>query len=326
MGPGALSNLLAALRLPGSPALLVGLEASDDAAVYQLDERRALVQTVDFFPPIVDDPYNYGAIAATNALSDIYAMGGRPVLALAIAAFPEDLDPAVMAAILQGGADKVAEAGAVVAGGHTVVDREPKYGLCVTGLVDPARVTTTGGTRPGDRLLLTKPLGTGLITTAAKRDAADPEHLAAATASMLRLNRRAAELAVDLGVHAATDITGFGLLGHAAEVARYSGVSLMIEAARLPVLPGALAYAEAGIAAGGLGRNRHFLEHDGFVQFDEGVSEARRLLCFDPQTSGGLLIALPPAAADELLRRCDAEGEPCWPIGDVREGAGIHVG
>lgn len=325
MGPGALSSLLAALRLPSSPNLLVGLEVSDDAAVYKLDEATALVQTVDFFPPIVDDPYTFGAIAAANALSDVYAMGGRPILALAIAAFPDDLDPAIIAAILQGGADKVAEAGAVVAGGHTVTDREPKYGLCVTGLVDPGRFTAKAGARPGDRLLLTKPLGTGLITTAVKRGQAGQPHLDAAVASMLRLNRRAAELAAELEVHAATDITGFGLLGHAAEMARHAAVGMRFVAADLPLLPGALEYARADIWPGGLDRNRAFLEDDGFVRYAGAVDAATRLLLFDPQTSGGLLFALPPADAAELLRRCAAAGEPCWAVGEVVEGGGITV-
>lgn len=317
--------MLAALRLPASPQLLIGLEVSDDAAVYQLDEHTALVQTVDFFPPIVDDPYTFGAIAAANALSDVYAMGGRPILALAIAGFPEDLDPAITAAILQGGADKVAEAGAVVAGGHTVIDREPKYGLCVTGLVDPSRVTAKAGARPNDVLLLTKPLGTGLVTTAVKRGLVAAAHLEAATASMLRLNRRAAELAADVVVHAATDITGFGLLGHAAEMARRSGVGLRVESSALPLLPGALEYAQAAIAPGGLGRNRRFLEADGYVRYSGAVEEARRLLLFDPQTSGGLLLAVPPPVAEELLCRFAAAGEPCWPIGVVVAGAGIEV-
>jgi selenide,water dikinase len=303
----------------------VGLAVSDDAAVYRLDERTALVQTVDFFPPIVDDPYTFGAIAAANALSDVYAMGARPILALAIAAFPDELDSAVAAAILQGGADKVAEAGAVVAGGHTVVDKEPKYGLCVTGLVDPARVTAKAGAQPGDWLLLSKPLGTGLITTAAKREQVEAAHLDAASASMLRLNRRVAELAAEGTVHAATDITGFGLLGHAAEMARHSAVGLRISAGTLPMLPGALAYAQAGMAPGGLWRNRSFLEADNYVRFAANVDESLRLLLCDPQTSGGLLIALPPEAAEALLGRCAAVDEPCWRIGEVVTGSGIAV-
>lgn len=325
MGPGALSTVLAALRLPTSPNLLIGLEVSDDAAVYKISDDTALVQTVDFFPPIVDDPYSFGAIAAANALSDIYAMGARPILALAVAGFPEDLDPAIITAIMQGGADKVAEAGAVLAGGHTVTDREPKYGLCITGTAHPDRVTPKAGARPGDRLLLTKPLGTGLITTAAKSGRAAPEHLDAAVQSMLRLNRQAAELAQAVGVRCATDITGFGLLGHAAEIARNSGVGLRVEADALPLLPGALEYARAGIAPGGLGRNRAFLEDAGYMRYAGPQEEARRLLLFDPQTSGGLLLVLPPESAAELQRRCDAAGQGCWAIGEVTEGSGIEV-
>lgn len=325
MGPGALSSVLAALRLPTSPNLLIGLDVSDDAAVYQLTSDTALVQTVDFFPPIVDDPYTFGAIAATNALSDVYAMGGRPIMALAVAGFPEDLDPAIITAIMQGGADKVAEAGAVLAGGHTVVDREPKYGLAVTGLVHPDRVTPKANARPGDRLLLTKPIGTGLITTAAKRGQCEPAHLEAAIAGMLQLNRRAAELAQAVTVHSATDITGFGLIGHAAEIARNSGVGLRLSAGSLPLLPGALAYAEAGIAPGGLDRNRQFVEADGYTWYDPAVGEPHRLLLSDPQTSGGLLLVLPPEAAAELQRIYAAAGQPCWAIGAVVAGAGVAV-
>jgi selenide,water dikinase len=325
MGPGALSNILAGLRLPTHPNLLIGLEISDDAAVYRISDTSALVQTVDFFPPIVDDPYAYGAIAAANALSDIYAMGGQPVLALAIAGFPEDMPADVVRAILQGGADKVAEAGAVVAGGHTVVDQEPKYGLCVTGMVDLARITPKAGAQPGDVLLLTKPLGTGLITTAAKRRLAEPEHIESAIASMLMLNRRAAELSATVTVHGATDITGFGLLGHAAEIARNSGVGMRFSAAALPLLPGALGYAQAGVAPGGLGRNRDFLEQDGYVRVAEAVDPARRLLLYDPQTSGGLLFVLPAAEADALQRACAAAGQGCWRVGEVVAEPGIAV-
>jgi selenide,water dikinase len=325
MGPGALSAVLSALRLPTSPNLLIGLDVSDDAAVYKIDDSTALVQTVDFFPPIVDDPYAFGAIAAANALSDVYAMGGRPITALSIAAFPDDLDPAIIVAILQGGADKLAEAGAVLAGGHTVTDREPKFGLSVTGLVQLAKITPKGGAQPGDRLLLTKPIGTGLITSAAKWDKVAPEHLEAAIASMLRLNRAAAELAAEVGVHGATDITGFGLLGHAAEIARNSGVGLRFRSADLPLLPGALATARAGIFPGGLARNRQFLEADGYLRYADAVEEAHRLLLNDPQTSGGLLFVLPPAAAEDLMRRCADAGQGCWDIGEVVAGEGIDV-
>jgi selenide,water dikinase len=325
MGPGALSAVLANLRLPSHPDLLIGLDVSDDAAAYRLPDGSALLQTVDFFPPIVDDPYSFGAIAAANALSDIYAMGGRPILALAIAAFPEDLPQETIRAILQGGADKVAEAGAVVAGGHTVIDREPKYGLCVTGLVDPASITPKANARPGDVLLLTKPLGTGIITTAARQGRAEPAHLDAAVASMLRLNRRAAELAHGFAIHSATDITGFGLLGHAAEIARNSGVGLRVASAALPTLPGALGYAAAGIAPGGLHRNRAFLEADGYVRYVAPVEEARRSLLFDPQTSGGLLIVLAEGDAAALEAACAAAGQECWRVGAVTAELGIAV-
>ncbi len=325
MGPGALSATLAALRLPTHPNLLIGLDVSDDAAVYQINAEQALVQTVDFFPPIVDDPYTYGAIAAANSLSDIYAMGARPILALAIAAFPEDLPREVIQAILQGGADKVAEAGAVIAGGHTVVDKEPKYGLCVTGLIAPDKITAKAHAQPGDVLLLTKPLGTGVITTAHKRGVSEPGHIDAAIASMLRLNKLAAELAQEVEVHSATDITGFGLLGHASEVARNSGVGLRIDATALPFLPGALDYARQRIIPAGLTRNQVFLEQDNYVRYVDTVDEAHRLMLFDPQTSGGLFVVLPPAAAADLEQRYAAAGQPCWRIGEVIAGDWIEV-
>jgi selenide,water dikinase len=323
MGPTALAQVLRSLILPANPNLLIGLDVKDDAAVYRLADDLALVQTVDFFPPIVDDPYAFGAIAAANALSDVYAMGGTPILALAIAGFPEDLPPATIGAILQGGADKAAEAGAVVAGGHTVIDQEPKYGLCVTGLVHPDRVTAKAHARPGDVLLLTKPLGTGVITTAHKRGVAREEHLQAAIASMTRLNRRAAELADGAGLHSATDITGFGLLGHAEELARNSGVGLRIALGQAPLLPGALEYARQSIFPGGLGRNRDHLL--GAVRLDPALEQARAQLLFDPQTSGGLLFALPEQAAAALRGRFAIAGEPIWEIGRVVEGAGIDV-
>jgi selenide, water dikinase len=325
MGPGALSNVLAALQLPDHPDLLIGLDVSDDAAVYRINETSALVQTVDFFPPIVDDAYTYGAIAAANALSDVYAMGGRPIMALVVAAFPEDLPRDLTLAILQGGADKVAEAGAVIAGGHTVMDKEPKYGLCVTGLIAPDKVTPKANAQPGDVLLLTKPLGTGVITTAIKRGVGLPKHLDAAVASMLRLNKQAAEIAQHVTVHSATDITGFGLLGHAAEIARNSGVGLRFSAEALPLLPGALDYARQTIVPGGLYRNQQFLEQNGYLRYGDGIDPGHKLLLFDPQTSGGLLIVLPPDAADELERRYAEAEQPCWRIGEVLPGAGIEI-
>lgn len=332
MGPGALSNVLAGLRLPTHPQLLVGLDVSDDAAVYQLNAEQAIVQTVDFFPPIVDDPYTYGAIAAANSLSDVYAMGARPILALAIAAFPDDLPPDVVQAIMQGGADKVAEAGAVLAGGHTVVDKEPKYGLCVTGTIHPSQVTAKANAQPGDVLLLTKPVGTGVITTAVKRGLGATADFDAAVLSMLQLNKHAAEIAQQLvtannafAVHSVTDITGFGLLGHAAEVARNSGVGLRISIDAVPLLPGALSYARQQIVPGGLYRNKAYLEQEGYVRYLNDGDEGRSLLLFDPQTSGGLFLALPPESASELEQRYHAAGQSCWRIGEVVAGSGIEV-
>lgn len=325
MGPGALSEVLATLRLPTHPNLLVGLDISDDAAVYAISEDTAMVQTLDFFPPIVDDPYTFGAIAAANALSDIYAMGGRPALALVIAAFPRDLPPSISSAILQGGADKVAEAGAVIGGGHTVIDQEPKYGLCVTGFVDPRRITRKANAHVGDVLLLTKPLGTGIITTAIKQRRGDTAHLEAAVASMLRLNRRAAELAAQGDIHSATDITGFGLAGHIAEIIRNSKVGVRIDAAALPMLPGAEAYAAANIVPGGLASNQAYLEQQGLMRYSQSLTEARQRLLFDPQTSGGLLFVLPPDAAVMFEQRCAAADQTCWRIGEVVMGQQITV-
>ena len=325
MGPAALAQVLRSLTVPTNPNLLIGLDVKDDAAVYRIADDLALVQTVDFFPPIVDDPYTFGAIAAANALSDVYAMGGRPILALAIAGFPEDLPAATISAILQGGADKVAEADAVLAGGHTVIDQEPKYGLCVTGLIHPDRVTAKAHARPGDLLLLTKPLGTGVITTAHKRGVVAEIHLQAAVASMTRLNRRAAELAAGAGLHSVTDITGYGLLGHAEELARNSGVALEIVLGQAPLLPGALEYARQGVFPGGLDRNRDYLLASGAVRLAPELEQAHAQLLFDPQTSGGLLFALPEQAAGALRERFAIAGEPIWEIGRVVEGAGIDV-
>jgi selenide,water dikinase len=325
MGPAALAQVLRSLTLPTNPNLLIGLDIKDDAAVYRIADDLALVQTVDFFPPIVDDPYTFGAIAAANALSDVYAMGGRPILALAIAGFPEDLPADTISAILQGGADKVAEAGAVVAGGHTVIDQEPKYGLCVTGLVHPDHITAKARAQPGDVLLLTKPLGTGVITTAHKRGVVAEQHLQAAIDSMVKLNRRAAELAASVGLHSVTDITGYGLLGHAEELARNSGVALQIVLEQVPLLPGALEYAGQDIIPGGLGRNRDYLLGARSVRLAPDLEAARAQLLFDPQTSGGLLFALPEPAAATLRERCAVAGEPIWEIGRVVAGAGIDV-
>jgi selenide,water dikinase len=305
------------------PNLIVGLQTSDDAAVWRLDDEHAIVQTVDYFPPIVDDPYTFGAIAAANAMSDVYAMGGEVIFGLAIAGFPADFRPDVISDIFRGGAEKMAEAGGVVAGGHTVQDAEPKYGLCVTGLIHPGHVATKGGAQSGDRLLLTKRLGTGLIATANKEGQCEPAHLQAAVDSMLQLNRTSARVMMEVGVHAATDITGYALLGHAVEMAERSPAGLRIDASKLPLLDGALAYARRGFASGGTGRNRGFVAPK--VRLPDGLSKDMNDLLFDPQTSGGLLIATPPARAAEMLRRFEDVGQAAWLIGEAVSEPGVEV-
>ena len=324
MGADALAHVLQPLHgMFGDaiPNLLVGLDSADDAAVYQINEEQAIVATTDFFPPVVDDPYSFGAIAAANALSDIYAMGGKPLFCLNLVGFPDDLDIGILTEILRGGADKVRESGALIAGGHTVTDHEPKYGLAAIGLVHPQQIWTKGGARPGDVLLLTKPLGTGVITTALKHEDATEEDVAAAVASMMTLNKAATEALRGVGsVHACTDITGFGLLGHALEMAEQSGVSLALRADSLAWLPGALEYAGSGHIPGGTGRNRDHI--GGQVQFADGVTETERLLLFDPQTSGGLLAAIDAAARDDACRALTAAGVPCYVIGEVLDRVG----
>jgi len=300
------------------PDLLVGLGSPDDAAVFRLNAEQAIIETADFFPPVVDDPYTFGAVAAANALSDVYAMGGRPLFALNLAAFPEDMPPEVIGEILRGGAEKLREAGAALAGGHTVTDQEPKYGLAVTGLVHPDRILTKGGARPGDALVLTKALGTGVITTAHKRDLVQPEELAAAIASMVHLNRAASEAAqATPGVHAMTDITGFGLLGHAHEMAHLGNVAFTLHYAALPWLPGARRLGEAGVFPGGGERNEDYFSQ--WVRYaptlDLPAWEQR--LLHDPQTSGGLLIAVAEQNQGELLRRLWDAGEEAHTIGGV---------
>jgi selenide, water dikinase len=297
------------------PDLLVGLTAADDAAVYRLNDQQAVVATTDFFPPVVDDPYDFGAIAAANALSDIYAMGGRPLFAMNLVAFPDNVDRAVLREILRGGAEKVAEAGAVIAGGHSVTDREPKYGLAVIGLVDPALITAKGGAEPGDVLLLTKPLGVGVVTTALKQGLAQPTDVATAVASMKTLNRQAAVAAQKAGAHAVTDITGFGLLGHAHEMAHLGQVRFRFYLDRLPWLPGALAYGEAGAFPGGQARNREYFTP--WLAFGDGVGYFWQDMLFTPETSGGLLVALPPTAVAAFQAECTAVL-----IGEVLPGKG----
>lgn len=305
------------------PDLLVGLSGPDDAAVWRLDEGRALVATTDFFTPIVDDPYSFGAIAAANALSDVYAMGGTPFLALNISAFPQDLPVEICAEILRGGAEKAREAGVVIAGGHSVQDREPKYGLVALGWVDPRRMLRKSGLRPGDVLVLTKPLGFGLTTTALKREQADPADVEEAIHWMVGLNAAASRLALEFDLHAATDVTGFGLLGHALEMADASGVSLRLDFGKMPFLKGAAKYAARGAFAGGLVDNRsYFSPH---VEFAASIGRNDQMMLFDPQTSGGLLLGVPPARIDDLLRRAAILEQPAWRIGTVAEGRGLRV-
>jgi len=304
------------------PNLMVGLNSPDDAAVYRIGDDQALIFTTDFFTPVVDDPYIYGAVAAANAMSDVYAMGGQVVLALSIAAFPPKLPAATISEILRGAAEKVAEAGGVIAGGHTIDDEEPKFGLAVMGTVHPSRVGRKGGARPGDCLLLTKPLGVGIITTAAKGDQADPAHLDAAIQSMMHLNRQAAEQAQQVPFHAMTDITGFALLGHAHEMASPSGVRFRFKLKQLPFLEGAMDYAAMWLfPAGTCNNERTFQDH---ITFRDIPDEIQQLL-YTPETSGGLLIALEPAEADRLETLYRQAGQPVWRVGEVVEGAGIEV-
>lgn len=316
----ALDSLFPADRHPN---LLVGLGVPDDAAVYRLNDELALIQTVDFFTPIVDTPYEFGAIAAANAMSDVYAMGGEVAFALNVAAFPPDLPASLLAEILRGGADVVRSVGAAIAGGHTIQDKEPKYGLAVTGMVHPGRILTKGGAQPGDVLLLSKPLGTGTITTATKRGQVDPTHLNGAVASMIRLNRVASQAAQASGARAATDITGFGLIGHALEMAETSSTRFRLHFDALPWLPGALTYAEQWVFAGGAHSNHAF--YNARVVYTRPVSDWQETLLHDPQTSGGLLVAVPAGGAAAFLAYCAEHGESAARIGDVAEGAGIEI-
>lgn len=296
--------------------MLVGFDKADDAGVYKISADLALVHTVDFFTPIVDDPYTFGQIAATNSLSDVYAMGGRPLNALAMVCFPEKGDLAVLEQILAGGLSKMMEAGCTIVGGHTIRDDEIKFGYAVTGTIHPAKILANSGARAGDRVLLTKALGTGVISTAIKRAKAEQAWIDAATASMTRLNKTAAEVITESGaeVHAATDITGFGLIGHAREVAVASNVSLRLTAALVPLLPGARECVRAGFVPGGLKNNREFAE---CVVEWEGADEELKALLFDPQTAGGLLVSVLAKDADALRRAMNEREVPAVEIGEV---------
>ncbi len=298
VGAGVLAQLLGDLKVLHDPNLLVGFDKSDDASVYKVSEELALVQTVDFFPPIADNPYVFGQIAATNALSDVYAMGGEPKLALNIMAVPADLPKEAVHEILRGGYEKAYEAGAIITGGHSILDPEPKYGLAVTGFVHPDRVLTNSGARPGDVLFLTKPLGIGILTTAAKVDMASPDAMALATRLMTTLNKGARDVMVRYRVHACTDVTGFGLMGHSVEMAQGSDVEIHYDVDAIDLIPEALELAAMGLLPEGMYRNRSFAE----PHVDPGdVILAKQDMLFDPQTSGGLLMAVDPEDADALF-------------------------
>ena len=308
IGPGILAEVVGRLPAAKDDRLMVGVETADDAAVYRVSDEVALIQTVDFFPPMVDDPFTFGQIAAANALSDVYAMGGEPRLALNVVAFPNCLGAEVLGEILAGGASKVKEAGAVLAGGHSINDEEPKYGLCVSGFLKPDRIWKNGGARTGDVLLLTKPLGVGLINTAVKAGMASEEAERKAVESMSCLNKMAMEALRDVEVHSCTDVTGFGLTGHALETARASGKSLVIQTDKLEVLPDALFYASMGLVPEGTYRNKAFNKKD--VRLEEQVDETMEDLVFDPQTSGGLLVSLKREDAENVLVRLAEAGYP----------------
>ncbi len=301
------------------PDLLVGTETGDDAAVYRLNDRTALIMTVDFFPPITDDPYEFGAIAAANALSDVYAMGGKPLAALNIVGFPAALDKEILGEIMRGGYAKTAEAECPIVGGHTVDDPEPKYGLSVVGIVEPGRQVTNAGAQPGDMLVLTKPIGTGIITTAGKQGRADPETLQGAVIAMSTLNRAAAQAMTKVGVHACTDITGFGLLGHLKSMVRGSGVCAQVHLNQVPLFPGARDLLQQGIVPGGTGRNRDSVADT--VQWHPDLSDDDQLLLCDAQTSGGLLMAVAEDKLDALLAELKEAGTlAAAVVGRIKEG------
>ena len=312
------------LPVTANERVLVGYGTADDAGVYKVRDDLALVQTVDFFTPIVDDPFDFGRIAAANALSDVYAMGGVPISALNIAAFPiETLDIRILERILEGGATVAAQAGAAILGGHTIKDSEPKYGMAVLGTIDPQRIVTNANARPGDILVLTKPLGTGVLATALKREVIDEATIQEAVAWMVTLNDKASSAMLAAHAHAATDVTGYGLLGHAAEMARASGVALHIDAAGVPMMPRVMELIERDVVPGGSKENAAL--HAEFTSFSARVSDAMRIALSDAQTSGGLLISLAPENLEILRRGLSGTLARCQVVGEVREGAGITV-
>ncbi len=322
LGADLLADALAGLGAEATPGeLIAGLDPPDDAAVYRISDDMAIIGTLDFFPPLVDDPRTFGEIAAANALSDVFAMGGRVLFALSIAAFPEQLPRDVMAEILSGASAKVREAGGTLAGGHTIRDPEPKYGLAVIGAGHPDRLLRKGGARPGDVLILTKRLGTGLLVSGARQGRASAADLAGAVDQMRELNRRASEVLVSLGIRGATDVTGFGLLGHGLEMARASGTRLVLEAAALPALPGALELAAAGIETDGAAHNRRFAS--GSLEVGRSVAPELVTLAHDPQTSGGLLASVPPALIADVEAALDCADVSWWRVGHVENGEGL---
>jgi len=303
---------------------LIGLREPDDAAVWRLDDEKAIVITTDFFTPVVDDAYDYGSIAAANSLSDVYAMGGKPFLALNVAALPDNLPDEISSEIIRGGAEKSREAGVVIAGGHTVRDKEPKYGLVVIGFVDPRKMMSKSGLKVGDVLVLTKPLGFGVTTTALKREQAGEKDVEEAVAWMKRLNDKASQLATEFDLHAGTDITGYSLLGHAMEMADASGVALNFEFAKIPFISCARKYAEMGCFAGGAFDNKGHFESK--ITFGEALDEENQMLLFDPQTSGGLLLGVSPEKLNEFIARAKELDQAVWVVGSVETGAGIKIG
>jgi len=311
--------VLGKLARQHDPNVLVGFDHADDAGVYQIALDQALVQTVDFFTPIVDDPYVFGQIAATNALSDIYAMGGKPLTALALVCFPDKADLEILERILAGGLSKMVEAACVVIGGHSIRDEETKFGYAVTGLIHPKKVFTNAGAKPGDALIFTKPLGTGVISTAIKKNKAEPAWIAAAVQSMTTLNKRAADVIQqgEFRVHAMTDVTGFGLIGHARELALASNVTLQFFSQDMPALPGALECIRAGYVPGGLKNNRDFAEC--WVGYEAAISDDLKTLLFDPQTAGGLLVSVAEDDRQRLVRELQGAGVPARHVGNVTE-------
>ena len=325
LGPASLSAAVNGLfaNVPADPNVLVGFGTLDDAGVYKLSETLALVQTVDFFPPMVDDPYLFGEIAAANALSDVYAMGGVPLTALNITCFPASLDLGILNAILRGGLAKCREAGVALLGGHTVDDPEIKFGLSVTGTIHPDEIWSNDGARAGDTLILTKPLGVGVITTAIKQGIAPAEAVDAALESMRKLNRSARDAAVSVGPNACTDVTGFSLMGHLTQMMRASGTTAQIKAEEVPLLPGVLELARRGIGPGGTGRNKsHFGDH---ISLPSGLEPALIELLFDPQTSGGLLLSVAGDKKEAMMAGLAAHGVPAVVIGEVTEPSAGHV-